>query len=160
MLWQTIYFGVKDGGPLLQCPIALSNLTEAMADLIIRAVPHAHSHLLQKKIHLISPRHVRRAIDFMQMNISKPLLIREVAEAAEVSVRALEIGFRTFKGRSPSEFLREMRLMSVRNDLLDSGNNAPLSKLCLKWGFFHFGRFSATYQAAFGEKPSETRRRR
>jgi AraC-like DNA-binding protein len=160
MLWQTIYVGVKNDGPLLRCPIALSNLTEALADIIVRTVPHRASQLLDKKIHLVSPGHVCRAIEYMHANINQPILIREVAVSVGVSIRALEFGFRMFKDRSPSEFLREMRLRAVRNDLLDLSNNEPMSKICLKWGFFHFGRFSSIYRASFGETPSETRQRR
>lgn len=160
MLWQTIYFGIRNDGPLLRCTIALSNLTEALADVIVRTVPHRSSHLLDKRVYLVSPRHVCRAIDYMHAKIGQPILIREIAESVGVSVRALEIGFRTFKGRSPSEYLRELRLQAVRNDLLDPQNSEPISKICLKWGFFHFGRFSAIYRAAFGENPSETRQRR
>ncbi|RUM27468.1 AraC family transcriptional regulator [Rhizobium vallis] len=158
-LAQTIIIGMRNNGPLFQSPIAMSNLTQALADLVVRLVPHRLSHLLDKKIHLIAPRHVRRAIEFMHANIAQPLTMQSVAEAANVSIRALEIGFRDFKGTSPSAYLRAIRLQAVREDLCNPWNREPLRDICLKWGFFHFGRFAAIYRAAYGENPSDTRRR-
>ncbi len=158
-LVQTMIMGLRNNGPLLHSPIAMANLTQALADLVVRLIPHRLSHLLDKKIHLITPRHIRRAIEFMHANIAQPLTMQSVAEAAGVSIRALEVGFRDFKGATPAAYLRTLRLHAVREDLRDPSNRQPLRDLCLKWGFFHFGRFSAIYRAAYGEKPSDTRKR-
>ena len=158
-LAQTMIVGMRNNGPLLHSPIALLNLIQAFADLVVRLVPHRLSHLLDKKIHLIAPRHVRRAIEFMHANIAQPLTMHSVAEAAGISIRALEVGFRAFKGTTPSAYLRMIRLQAVREDLRDPSNRQPLRNICLKWGFLHFGRFAAIYRAAYGENPSDTRRR-
>jgi len=158
-LAQTIIIGMRNNGPLLQSPIAMLNLTQALADLVVRLIPHRLSHLLDKKIHLTAPRHVRRAIEFMHANIAQPLTMQSVAEAAGISIRALEVGFRDFKETTPAAYLRAIRLQAVREDLRDASNQQPLRDICLKWGFFHFGRFAATYRAAYGENPSDTRRR-
>ncbi|OWV69774.1 AraC family transcriptional regulator [Rhizobium sp. N122] len=158
-LAQTMIIGMRNDGPLLHSPIAMSNLIQAFADLVVRLVPHRLSHLLDKKIHLIAPRHVRRAMEFMHANIAQPLTMQSVAEAAGISIRALEVGFRAFKGTTPSAYLRTIRLQAVREDLRDPSNRQPLRDICLKWGFFHLGRFAATYRAAYGENPSDTRRR-
>ncbi|PDT01135.1 AraC family transcriptional regulator [Rhizobium chutanense] len=158
-LVQTIILGMRNNGPLLHSPIAMSNLTQALADLVVRLIPNRLSHLLDNKIHLIAPRHIRRAIDFMYANIAQPLTMQSVAEAAGVSIRSLEVGFRDFKGTTPAAYLRSLRLHAAREDLRDPLNRQPLRDICLKWGFFHFGRFSALYRAAYGENPSDTRRR-
>ncbi|MGM4878174.1 helix-turn-helix transcriptional regulator [Rhizobium leguminosarum] len=158
-LAQTIIIGMRNNWPLLHSPIAMLNLTQAFADLLVRSVPHRLSHLLDKKIHLIAPRHVRRAVEFMHANIAQPLTMQSVAEAAGISIRALESGFRAFKGTTPAAYLRTIRLQAVREDLCDPSNRQPLRDICLRWGFFHFGRFAATYRAAYGENPSDTRRR-
>jgi AraC-like DNA-binding protein len=158
-LAATMMHGMRDDGPLLRSPMAMANLTQALADLVVRLVPHRLSHLLDKKPCLIAPRHVRRAIEFMQANINQPITIPMVAEAAGVSVRALQTGFRAFRDTSPAAYLMTLRLRAARQDLLDPGNNQAVNEICLKWGFFHFGRFSAAYRAAYGENPSDTRKR-
>ncbi|API57693.1 AraC family transcriptional regulator (plasmid) [Rhizobium leguminosarum] len=158
-LAQTIIVGMRNGGPLLHSPIAMSNLTQAFADLMLRSIPHRFSHLLDKKICLIAPWHVRRAIEFMQANIDRPFTMQMVADEVGVSIRALEIGFRSFRATTPAAYLRTMRLRAAREDLLDPSNRQSVRDICLKWGFFHFGRFSAVYKAAYGESPTETRKR-
>lgn len=158
-LVQTIVIGMRNNGPLVHSPIAMANLSQALADLVVRLVPHKLSHLLDKKIHLIAPQHIRRAVEFMHANIAQPFTMLTVAEAAKVSIRALEVGFRDFKGTTPAAYLRTIRLQAAREDLRDPSNRQPLRDICLKWGFFHFGRFSAIYRAAYGENPSDTRRR-
>ncbi|ANL51050.1 AraC family transcriptional regulator protein (plasmid) [Rhizobium phaseoli] len=155
-LVETIATGMRGNGPLLRYPIAMSHLTQTLADLLIRLISHRFSARLDNKITMIAPRNVRRAIDFMQANISRPITMQTVADAAGVSIRALEKGFHTFKQTTPAAYLRAMRLRAVRQDLLDPFNQHSVSEVCLKWGFFHFGRFSATYRAVYGENPSET----
>jgi hypothetical protein len=62
---------MRNNGPLLQSPIAMLNLTQALADLVVRLIPHRLWHLLDKKIHLTAPRYVGRAIEFMQTSPSR-----------------------------------------------------------------------------------------
>jgi transcriptional regulator GlxA family with amidase domain len=95
----------------------------------------------------------------MQANINQPITMPMVAEAAGVSVRALETGFRAFRDTTPAAYLLRLRLRAARQDLLDPENNQAMREICLKWGFFHFGRFSAVYRTTYGENPSDTRRR-
>lgn len=158
-LVRAIIGGMRNDGPLLHSPIAMSHLTQAIADLVVRSVPHRLSHLLEKKPFMIAPWHVRRAIEFMHANIGQPITIPMVAEAAGVSLRALESGFRAFKETTPSAYLRDIRLRAVREDLLDPTNRQTVREICLKWGFCHAGRFSATYRASYGEAPSDTKKR-
>ncbi|MGO7601855.1 helix-turn-helix domain-containing protein, partial [Rhizobium ruizarguesonis] len=60
------------------------------------------------------------------------------AEAAGVSSRALETGFRAFRGTSPAVYLLTLRLRAARKDLLDPESKETMKAICLKWGFFHF----------------------
>ncbi|UWU25676.1 helix-turn-helix transcriptional regulator (plasmid) [Rhizobium sp. CB3060] len=158
-LTETIIDGIRDNGPLLQSPIAMAHISQALADVVIRMVPHRLLHLLDKKASMIAPRHVRRGIEFMRANIDQPITMPMVAEAVGVSTRALEAGFRAFKDMTPAAYLQMLRLRAAREDLLDPENRMLLKDICLKWGFFQFGRFSAVYRAHYGENPSETRRR-
>ncbi len=158
-LASTMINGLRDNGALLRSPIAMTHLTQALADLVVRQIPHRLSHLLDKKPCLIAPRHVRRAIEYMQANINQPITMPMVAEAAGVTSRALQLGFRAFRETTPAAYLMMLRMRAARQDLLNPANNQAVREICLKWGFFHFGRFSASYKATYGEKPSDTRKR-
>lgn len=159
MLLQTVIDGMRHGGPLLQSPLALAHLAQALTDLLVRNVPHRFSYLLDQTPSLIAPRHIHRAVEFMRTYIDKPITMGMVAADAGISVRALENGFRAFKDTTPAAYLRGIRLEAARSDLSDPLNDRSVKAICLKWGFFHFGRFSATYRMAYGESPSDTKRR-
>ncbi|WP_245433045.1 helix-turn-helix domain-containing protein [Rhizobium sp. L43] len=159
-LVETIISGMREDGVLLHSPIAMTNLTQALGHLVARSMPHRYSRQLEKKIFAPAPWHIRRAIDFMRANISTPITMSMVAHAANVSVRTLETGFRTFKETTPAAYLRTLRLRAARQDLLDPSNRLEIKDICLRWGFFHGGRFSAMYRSVYGETPQEARRRR
>ncbi|UWU25731.1 helix-turn-helix domain-containing protein (plasmid) [Rhizobium sp. CB3060] len=156
-LAETVIRGLRD--PSVRSPIAMAHITQALADLIIRFVPHKLSHLLDRKPYMIAPRHVRRAIEYMEANIGQPIRIPMVAKAAGVSTRALQLGFRAFRETTPAAYLAMLRLRAARVDLLDPENGHTTREICVKWGFLHFGRFSAMYKANYGESPSHTRKR-
>ncbi|RUL99059.1 helix-turn-helix domain-containing protein [Rhizobium chutanense] len=159
-LVETIIGGMLGEAILLHSPIAMVNLNQALTHLLIRSVPHRYSQRLEQTAFMPAPRHVRRAIDFMHANIARPITISMIAQSANVSVRTLETGFRSFKDATPAGYLRTLRLQAARSDLLDRSNRQSVRDICLKWGFSHAGRFSALYRSAYGESPRESVRRK
>ena len=66
---------------------------------------------------------------------------------------------RSYIGLSPTQYLREVRLRRVREDLSREENrDRTVSEIAGGWGFTHMGRFSHYYSDRFGELPSETLR--
>jgi transcriptional regulator GlxA family with amidase domain len=93
----------------------------------------------------------------MHANVDEPITIVMVADAVGVSFRALQGGFKTFRGTSPGGYLRTIRLQAARDQLSDPSNRQTVGEVCARWGFFHPGRFSMIYSRAFGESPKDTR---
>jgi len=92
--------------------------------------------------------------------LSARLYVADLCEAAGVSERTLETAFQRTLGITPMSFLKRLRLHGARLDLhKGSKAPAPVSTVALDWGFWHFGDFSKSYKACFGEPPSETLRR-
>lgn len=151
--------GMRPNGPLLNSPLAAHQITEALASLIILNVPSRFSRALNESPASVAPRHVKLAMDFMHENIGRPITIQTVASAIGTSSRALEVSFRSFKGTTPATYLRAIRLEAARAELCDPTTCLSVSETALRWGFFHLGRFAETYRKAYGETPSETRRR-
>ncbi|WP_404402034.1 AraC family transcriptional regulator [Pelagibacterium halotolerans] len=145
-----------ENGLLLDAPIAIKSLSQALLRLLIQAGPHQFFESLQRSPSPAAPRHVKRAIDFMHANIAEPLTSAQIAEDAGVSVRALEVGFRTFKDTTPMAYLRSIRLDAARDELAMPDNSSSIAEIAYRWGFTHLGRFSAVYREAYGELPSET----
>ena len=85
--------------------------------------------------------------------------VKEVAAHLRRSTRTLEYSFDQVVGVPPSRYLKCLRLCCARRDLKDDAE-ASVTTVAVKWGFWHFGRFSAAYREMFGELPSQTRSRR
>lgn len=106
------------------------------------------------------PYYVRRAERFMLANLTENLNITELAEAAGVPVRTLYYGFHQARGQPPLAWLKTQRLRQARQDILhDHDMSLTVTELANRYCASSIGRFAAAYRAAFGELPSETRRR-
>jgi AraC-like DNA-binding protein len=106
------------------------------------------------------PACIKRAEDYIRTCYSEPLTLDMIAQAARVSPRSLLQNFRSFTGTSPLRLLRDVRLDAAREALVlrRDDPDATVLTIALDAGFNHLGRFSQTYAARFGEKPSETLR--
>ena len=103
----------------------------------------------------VAPRCVKMAEQYIEDNICMPLTLSDIAEHCGVTVRTLTRSFRSFRCRTPMEFLRERRLDQARAEL-QSGTAQTVAQTAYGWGFTHLGRFAKMYQERFGELPSET----
>ena len=103
---------------------------------------------------------VKAAMDLIGRRLAEPLTVTDLAEAAEVSVRAIQAGFRRELQTTPMAYLREQRLLRAREDLADAGvhDGVTVTSVALRWGFTHLGRFASSYRQRFGEAPSATLR--
>jgi AraC-like DNA-binding protein len=89
----------------------------------------------------------------MDGNIS----ISSLSKQYKVSEQTLQNSFKSLFGFTPKLFLRLLKLNIVRQELQKNDpEQNTVSKVALKWGFRHMGRFSAYYADLFGEKPSQT----
>jgi AraC-like DNA-binding protein len=124
---------------------------------MLENLPHRYSALLERPASPAMPRQVKRAIDFMVANITNPITVEDISQAAGVGVRALQVAFQQFKETTPLNYLRRLRLESVHRELIATRHDrASISDIARKWGFTHMGRFSLLYREAFGEMPTET----
>ena len=104
---------------------------------------------------------VRRAVAYLESNPDLEIGVADVARAAHVSVRALQLAFRRHLDTTPMAFLRRVRMDRVRADLAAADPAATtVTAVTSRWGFAAAGRFSADYRDTYGEHPRDTLRRR
>jgi AraC-like DNA-binding protein len=96
---------------------------------------------------------------YIDSRLCAPISLEDLARAAGVSVRALNMLCHRHHGVPPMELLRSLRLDAVRARLLTDAS-ASITDTALAFGFGHLGRFSAYYFSRFGELPRDTQRRR
>ncbi|HAT4913336.1 TPA: AraC family transcriptional regulator [Serratia marcescens] len=104
------------------------------------------------------PAYLRRAVEHINENIDSPLTLVEIASAAQCSIRTLQRVFHDWRQIGIMQYVKEVRLQRVREDLLQSEINS-VTEVATRWGFFHLSQFAADYRKKYGELPSETRRR-
>ncbi len=106
-----------------------------------------------------APRIVKQAEEYMHAHARQAPTRTEIAEHVGVCLRTLSSAFREFRGISPIEYLREIRLQGVRQDLLHAEPDTRISYIISQWGYVNFSSFSQAYRYRFGETPSDTLRR-
>ena len=92
---------------------------------------------------------------YMRSRLCAPLALDDLARAAGVSVRGLNMLCQRHHGESPMTLLRNMRLDAVRSRLRERPGHC-VTDAALEFGFGHLGRFSCYYRERFGELPSQT----
>jgi len=103
---------------------------------------------------------LRRAVEFIEFNVSYDISTSDIAAALPITPRELLDLFRRHLDTTPMAYLRAVRLAGARRDLLaaDPGDGTTVTAAATRWGFAHQGRFGATYRRAYGESPGRTLR--
>lgn len=106
------------------------------------------------------PPALRRAIAHMESHPHLPLTVVDVARAAYVSPRAIQIAFRRHLGTTPMHHLRRIRLDRAHADLLRAApdEGATVTAIAARWGFASASRFAAQYREVYGRSPLQTLR--
>jgi AraC-like DNA-binding protein len=155
-LGEAVGAGMHDTSIRSEKSMAL--LGESILRLVFLNFSHGLSNRLRHQQMDGTSRQIMKAVDFMRANLHQPLTLSEVAEAAGISVRSLQYGFRRFRNITPLAYLREIRLEAAQTELSSPLNMLSIKDVAVKWGFTHMGHFAARYRAAYGEMPSETAR--
>ena len=134
----------------------------AHEDVVVRAVlasiPHQIGIRLESAANGAVPYYVLRAEHHLQKKLHATVNLSTLVELTGVSKRTLQDGFQRFRGKTPSQVSRDLRLDLVRETLVLRGC-CNVTAAALEFGFSHLGRFAQAYATRFGESPSETRRR-
>jgi AraC-like DNA-binding protein len=100
---------------------------------------------------------VRRATAFIEERAGDPITLTDIADAAQLSPRALQAAFRRHLETTPMAHLRSVRLEGAHHDLLRADRAVvTVAQIAARWGFVHHGRFSAMYRARYGCTPTST----
>jgi anti-anti-sigma factor len=102
---------------------------------------------------------VRRAIAFIEERALDDISVADIAAAAFVTIRAVQLAFRRHLDTTPLGYLRQVRLEHAHAQLLDSDpGRTTVSAVAARWHFTNASRFAAYYRAAYGVPPTQTLR--
>ena len=145
----------RDGG-LVEAPLVRAQLESYVLSQLLMVIPHDYRSLIYATGQNVSRRHIQVAMDHIEEHLMEPLTGPDIAVAAHVSIRALQVGFLEELGLSPMSYVRSRRLDRVHEELMRGTGVGTINDIASRWGFSHFGRFADQYRRKFGVLPSET----
>jgi transcriptional regulator GlxA family with amidase domain len=102
------------------------------------------------------PRRYRKVYRFLLTNISEPdLSIDDLAEAAGVTTRALQMAWKKHLGCGPSSTIRRLRAEKIRCEIVASGKS--IMQCGEMFGIYNRGTLDALFRSEFGCTPSSLR---
>lgn len=103
------------------------------------------------------PATVRRAVAFIDEHAHQDITTADIAAAAFVTIRAVQLAFRRHLDTTPMGYLRRVRLDRAHGDLLAADPaRATVAATAYRWGFSNVSRFAAAYRRAYGVPPNHT----
>ncbi|MFC3094193.1 helix-turn-helix domain-containing protein [Alteromonas sediminis] len=99
---------------------------------------------------------VKVPVEYIRCEYHRPITIAELADLACLSVSALERRFKKHLGKTPKQFINEVRLENARRMLIDTKHS--IVDIAFKCGFAEHSYFSKQFKQLFGVLPSQIRR--
>jgi AraC-like DNA-binding protein len=105
------------------------------------------------------PQTVRRAIAYIESDPLRDMAVGDIAAAACVTVRALQLAFRRHLGCTPMEYVRRIRLDGAHRELATADPaQTSVAAVAARWGFVNGGRFAALHRSVYGTTPTQALR--
>ncbi|MGY1742952.1 MULTISPECIES: AraC family transcriptional regulator [unclassified Blastococcus] len=160
-LMRFVHQQLGDPGSGLAEPLVAAQLAELMAATALAAFPNTtmtSGHL--PGAGAVAPAVVRRAVAFIDAHASLPVTVSDIASAAGIGPRALQLAFARHLGLTPMAHVRRVRLEGAHRELQAADPTAgdTVAAIALRWGFARPDRFAAAYRAAYGVTPAHTLR--
>ena len=99
---------------------------------------------------------VRKALDLLLRNSSKPLAVKKLAEACSLSENQFRRVFSRATGRTPQEYLNELRIAMAVSLL--RGGTLTLSEVAAECGYPTLSSFNRQFRRQRGSSPGRFRR--
>ncbi|HKE94750.1 MAG TPA: helix-turn-helix domain-containing protein [Povalibacter sp.] len=137
--------------------VAEEDLLAAAAELLRKSTCATSSPIGRPRIS--RERLIARCLEFLRENASKPVLVTDMCNAAQISERTLRNIFIEYFGVGPARFLKAHQLHEIRRRLLAAeGPCETITSIATHLGVWDFSLFARNYRAMYGESPSETLR--
>ena len=144
------------GGAPIGAGLSGRAVESAVMSGLLAAHHHDYEAHLGRRRAVPRPRHMRLAETYIEAHLDRSLTLEDIAAAAGISPRGLQLAFRQHRNTTPLGFWRDLRLAKAHGDLVAGAGH--VTDVALRWGFAHFGRFSESYRARYGLSPRDTLR--
>jgi AraC-like DNA-binding protein len=107
----------------------------------------------------VAPWQVHRAEAYIEAHWDRSLSIEDLVAATGTSARSLFRTFRQYRGYSPWQFVKQVRLNYAYRRLAEGHPQDTVTEIALSCGWGDVGQFSKDFLARFGCSPSALLRR-
>ena len=140
-------------------PTFLSEIEQALAVAFLCANPQLLQTALPDRPLAVGHDRLRIAEEYIEANWDQPLTLEALATVTNTSTRSLFHIFRKMRGKTPMQYLKEVRLKQARH-MLQILPETTVTQAAFVCGFGNLGHFARDYRRAWGEYPSDTKRAR
>lgn len=137
----------------------LEELEQALITALLLASPLSTPSIATVAAKSVAPGRVRRAEAYLVENWRAAFDAALVADAAGTSPRNLFRLFREFRGYTPLEFLKKLRLERALARLRLSDDGVNVTEIALDCGWNSSSHFSKDFRDHYGLTPTEARRK-
>jgi AraC-like DNA-binding protein len=162
--WQQaltyIQRGILDDAATASNPLLLQQAERLLATIVLAGWANTSQQTHPAPRPYVPPAVVRRAMNYIEDNATRPVTITEIAHAAGIGPRALQQAFRRHHATTPTAYARRIRLEHAHHDLQagDLHTGDTVTAIAARWGFTSTTRFSTDYHTHYGRTPSQTLR--
>lgn len=140
-----------------EAPLVVAAASQLLAASVLQAYPNTAIGPTATDRHDAHSATLRRAVTFIEEHAQEPITLADIAAAAFVTVRAVQLAFRRHLDMTPLEYLRHVRLARAHRDLVAADpDRETVTAVACRWGFSSASRFTAHYREAYGTRPSHT----
>ncbi|MBA6234046.1 MULTISPECIES: AraC family transcriptional regulator [unclassified Colwellia] len=98
---------------------------------------------------------LKTPVAYVRKNYMQHICLEELADITHLSISALERRFKKFLGKTPKQFINEVRLENARRLLIET--NIAIATIANNTGFGDHSYFSRQFQKLFEQSPSAFR---
>jgi AraC-like DNA-binding protein len=150
---------VLAGDDVATGPLTRTALFRTLVAMLLETFPNPAISQIVSDGARARPHTLRRAIRYIEEHAGRDIGLADIAAAAGLGARGLQLAFRRHEDMTPLEYLRRVRLDRAHRDLLAATPaEITVSRIADRWGFPHHGNFSALYLRTYGCSPSATLR--
>jgi AraC-like DNA-binding protein len=156
---DTVLADLSQESSLFREPTLAAQAEFTLLSMLLKTIPHKYREQINDRQSSIVPYYVRRAERFMLDSLQTPIETRALVDASGVSARTLYYGFKQYRNTTPMKYLKSLRLVRARHELLQSRfDGCKVSEIANKFGYPNFSQFSRDYREHFGESAAQTLR--
>lgn len=145
---------------LMQKQVVSDQFTELVMTLLLFQHQHNYSSRLENNGSITTPWHVKKAREYVEDKIHENITLSDLANYTGVTARTLQNSFKSFLDITPTEYIRQIRLKGIHEELKIGSDNMSVTDIMFKYGVNNIGRFANYYKKLYGCLPSETLRKK